>query len=51
MAKKASKGKKVTGQKVAKIASKGLRTGHLTKKEIRTVSASALGQDETKGSK
>lgn len=42
-------GKKETTQRVSSIAAKGLRTGKLTKDEIRTVSASALGQDETKG--
>lgn len=42
-------GRKQTSQKVSSIASKGLRTGKLTQSEIRKVSASALGQDETKG--
>lgn len=42
-------GRKQTSQPVSSIASKGLRTGKLTKAEIRKVSASALGQDETKG--
>ncbi len=42
-------GKKETTQKVSSVASKGLRTGKLTPSEIRKVSASALGQDETKG--
>lgn len=42
-------GGKKTGDTVSSIASKGLRTGELTKAEIKKVSASALGQDETKG--
>ena len=42
-------GKKETTQRVSSVASKGLRTGQLTPSEIRKVSASALGQDETKG--
>ncbi len=42
-------GKKETTQCVSSIASKGLRTGKLTPTEIKKVSASALGQDETKG--
>ena len=42
-------GKKETTQRVSSIASKGLRTGKLTPSETKTVSASALGQDETKG--
>jgi hypothetical protein len=41
--------KKETTQKVSSVAAKGLRTGNLTRKETRMVSASALGQDETKG--
>lgn len=49
MAKAAGKGGKQTTSKVSTIASKGLRTGSLTKKEIKTVSASALSQDQTKG--
>jgi hypothetical protein len=40
---------KQTGDKVSTIASKGLRTGKLSRSEIRSVSASALAQDETKG--
>jgi hypothetical protein len=52
MAKKASGGgHKQTSQTVSSIASKGLRTGKLTAAETRTVSASAMGQDETKGGK
>ena len=48
--KKSGGGKKETTQRVSTIASKGLRTrGKLTRKETMTVSASALGQDETKG--
>jgi len=47
--KKAGGGTKQTTQSVSSIASKGLRTGNLTKAEIRKVSASALGQDEHKG--
>ncbi len=42
-------GKKQTSQSVSSVASKGLRTGKLTPKETRKVSASALGQDEKKG--
>lgn len=40
-----------TGKSVGKIASKGLRTGKLTKTETRKVSASALTQrpDRSKG--
>jgi hypothetical protein len=49
--KKSGGGKKVTTQTVSAIASKGLRTGKLTPAETRTVSASALGQDETRGKK
>lgn len=41
--------RKQTTQRVSSIASKGLRTGKLTRAETKTVSASALGQDETKG--
>jgi hypothetical protein len=41
--------KKETSQDVSAIASKGLRTGMLSATEIKKVSASALGQDETKG--
>jgi hypothetical protein len=33
-----------TGKGVGSIASKGLRTGHLSKPEIRKVSASAMTQ-------
>lgn len=57
MAKSASGGKssggakKETSQSVSAVASKGLRTGKLTPAETRKVSASALGQDETKGKK
>jgi hypothetical protein len=47
--KSGSGARKQTTQSVSTIASKGLRTGKLTPKEIRKVSASALGQDETKG--
>ncbi|MGJ8570617.1 MAG: hypothetical protein ACSHXI_07950 [Hoeflea sp.] len=42
---------KQTGNKVSSIASKGLRTGKLSPSEIKSVSASALGQDETKGTR
>lgn len=51
MAKASGKGggRKQTGNDVSKIASKGLRTGVLSKAETRKVSGSALGQDETKG--
>ncbi len=40
-----------TGKRVGKVASKGLRTGKLTKAETRKVSASALTQrpDRPKG--
>lgn len=52
MAKKPSGGgSKQTSQTVSSVASKGLRTGKLTAKEIRQVSASALGQDEKPGGK
>lgn len=44
-------GKKETSPSISTIASKGLRTGKLTPAEIRKVSASSLGQDETKGGK
>ena len=47
--KRSGGGKKETTQDISSIASRGLRTGKLTSKEIRRVSASALGQDETKG--
>ena len=42
-----------TGSRVAKTASKGLRTGKLTPRETRQVSASALTQrpDRPKGRK
>lgn len=46
---KGSGGKKQTSQRVSKIASEGLRTGKLSKTKTRTVSGSALGQDETRG--
>lgn len=46
---KSSGGGKQTSQRVSSIASKGLSTGKLTAKEIKTVSASALGQDQKKG--
>lgn len=49
MKKSSGGGKKETTQSVSSIASKGLRTGKLTPKEIKKVSGSALGQDETKG--
>ncbi len=45
MAKKASGGKQ-TSDKVSSTASKGLRTGKLNKPETKSVSGSALGQDE-----
>lgn len=48
-AKKAGGAGKKTGDKVSSIASKGLRTGKLSKAEIKSVSGSALAQDETKG--
>lgn len=40
-----------TGKRVGKIASKGLRTGNLTKAQTRKVSGSALTQrpDRSKG--
>ena len=41
--------KKETTQEISSIAARGLRIGKLTPAEIRKVSASALGQDETKG--
>ena len=37
-----------TSKKVAKIASKGLQGKHLTKKEIKSLSASALTQAPAK---
>jgi len=41
--------KKETTSRVSTIASKGLRGENLTKSEIKTIAASALSQDETKG--
>ena len=43
--------KKETGDKAAQTASKGLRTGKLTQKEIRKVSGSTLSQQERKDKK
>ena len=41
--------KKETGNQTSSIASKVLRTGKATKKEVRSLAASVLSQDETKG--
>lgn len=42
-------GKKQSGDKMSKIAAKALSTGQATKKEIRSLGASVLSQDEHKG--
>lgn len=44
-------GKKETGDKMSRIAGKALSTGKATPKEIRSLGASVLSQDETKGSR
>lgn len=41
--------KKETGNKTSTIASKVLRTGKVTQKEAKSLAASVLSQDETKG--
>jgi len=41
--------RKKTGDNVSSIASKAMRTGKATPKEIRSTGASLLSQDEVKG--
>lgn len=43
--------KKQSSSRVSSIASQALRTGKATPKQIKTLAASALGQDEKKGQK
>lgn len=41
--------KKQSGNKTSSIASKALRTGKASSKEIKSLAASVLSQDETRG--
>lgn len=43
--------KKESGNKASSTASKVLRTGTATKKEVKSLAASVLSQDETKGTR
>jgi len=49
MATKKGGGKRQSGDKVSTIASKALRGEKLTKAEVKSLGASVLSQDETKG--
>jgi hypothetical protein len=42
---------KQTSDKISEIASKALKTGKATMAQIKALAASALGQDETRGSR